>query len=88
MTWDVDFATSIRADLVGLEPEVNEALLDKLVVWTEHGPPREGARTMQGITFYEAVVANHYLIAYSVDNDRQRFVLLWLRSRPTSGSAG
>ena len=82
MTWSVDFTTSIRADLVGLEPGVNEALLDALVVWTEHGPPREGARTIRGITFYETIIADRYLIAYSVDDERQCFVLLWLRGRP------
>ncbi len=56
MTWDVDFTTRARADLVGLEPDDNEALIDQLVAWTQDGPPRQNSRTMIGIEFYEAVV--------------------------------
>jgi hypothetical protein len=37
---------------------------------------------MIGITFYEATIAQHYLLAYTVDGDRQRFVVLWVCEKP------
>ena len=49
---------------------------------------RENARTMLGIEFYEAPVADRYLVAYSIDDVRERFVVLWLREQPRSGSHG
>jgi len=82
VTWHVDFTSGVRADLVGLGPDVTEALTDVLVTWLADGPPRSNPRTMRGIGFYEAVVGERYLLAYAVDDDRQRFVLLWLRHRP------
>lgn len=82
MAWHVDFTSGVRADLVGLEPDATEALTDVLVTWLADGPPRTTLRTIRGIGFYEAVVAERYLLAYAVDDDRQRFVLLWLRHRP------
>lgn len=82
MTWHVDFASGVRADLVGLEPDITKTLTDPLVTWLADGPPRTSPRTVRGVDFYEAVVAGRYLLAYAVDGDRQRFVLLWLRHRP------
>jgi hypothetical protein len=86
VTWGVDFTTQARTDLVGLEPDVNETLIDILIAWMEDGPPRENGRVMLGIEFFEAVVAERYLVAYSVDDARQRFVVLWLRGRPGTTS--
>jgi hypothetical protein len=86
VTWGVDFTTQARTDLVGLEPEVNETLIDLLITWMQDEPPRENGRVMLGIEFFEAVVAERYLVAYSVDDVRQRFVVLWLRSRPGTTS--
>lgn len=37
---------------------------------------------MLDIDFYEAVVADRYLLAYVLDDERRRFVLLWLRVKP------
>lgn len=84
MTWDVDFTTEVRADLVGLESVVSEALTDALVGWLDHGPPCQGERTLAGMTFYEEVIADRYVLGYAVDAGRQRFVLLWLRAKPGS----
>lgn len=88
MTWHVDFTTGVRADLVGLPTEAAGVLTDALVAWLEDGPPRDNQRTLRGIDFYEAIIAERYLLAYIVDDARQRFVLLWLRHRPGGSSAG
>jgi hypothetical protein len=32
--------------------------------------------------FYEAAIAGEYLVAFTIDDSRQRFLLLWLRERP------
>ena len=82
MTWQVDLTPTIRSDLVGLDPAAHEALIDLLVEWTGCGPPRGESRTMIDITFYEVIVADRYLLAYVVDDERRRFALLWLRRRP------
>lgn len=82
MTWEVDFTRRARSDLVGLDAEVHEALIDSLILWTADGPARENARTIIEITFYEATVAGRYLAAYVVDEERQRFAILWLRRKP------
>lgn len=82
VTWDVDYTTRIRADLVGLDQSVNDALTDLVVEWLDQGPPLRGERTLGGITFYEEMVAERFLLAYMADRGRNRFVLLWLRARP------
>ena len=51
MTWDIDFTTRFRGDLVGLESDADEAIMGVLVGWMSDGPPRENARTMLGIEF-------------------------------------
>ncbi len=88
MLWHADFTSGVRADLVGLEPNVAEALTEMLVTWLADGPPRTNLRTMRGVDFHEAVVAERYLLAYAVDDKQQRFVLLWLRHRPGGSSPG
>jgi hypothetical protein len=82
VTWGVDFTTRARSDLVGLQAEVNEAIIDLLVVWIEVGPPREAGRAIIGVEFHEVTVSDRYLMAYSVDEDRARFVVLWIRPKP------
>ena len=72
MTWDLDFTTRFRADVVGLEPEIDELVMGVLLRWMDAGPPRGNARTMLGIEFYQAPVADRYLMAYSIDDVRQR----------------
>ena len=46
------------------------------------GPPREGGRTVMDIPFYEVPVADDYLLAYSVDDERRRVAVLWIRACP------
>lgn len=82
VTWDIDFTDSFRADLVGLDEDVEQAVVDTLIGWLEAGPPRENARTLADIDFFEEPVAEAFLLAYSVDSLRRRFVVLWLRRRP------
>ena len=82
MTWDVDYTTRIRADLVGLDQSVNDALTDLVIEWLDQGPPLRGERTLTGVTFYEDVVAERFVLAYLADQERNRFMLLWLRAKP------
>lgn len=82
VSWNVDFSTRIRADLVGLDEAVSATLTELVVEWLDQGPPLRGERTLVGITFYEEVVAERYLLAYTADQGRNRFMLLWLRARP------
>lgn len=46
MSWDVDFTTNARADLVGLDPAVSEAVTDVLVAWASDGPPLASRREL------------------------------------------
>lgn len=82
MTWEVDFTQRARSDLVGLDAVAGEAVIDALVDWTSHGPPRDNQRTILGITFVEVTVAEAYLMAYVIDDERERFAVMWLRTRP------
>lgn len=82
MTWGVDYTTRMRADLVGLDPDVGDAVTDMVVAWMAEGPPREHERVVADFTFYEARVADRFLIGYLVDDKAPRFVLLWLRRKP------
>jgi hypothetical protein len=86
VTWGVDFTTTARSDLVGLDSEVATTIFDTLVEWSELGPPHSNQREIAGITFYEAAIADHLLAAYTIDDSRRRFALLWLRERPSSVS--
>lgn len=79
MTWGIDFTPQVRADLVGLDPEVADTLTDTLVRWADSGPPRENLRVLAGFRFYEAVIADRYLLGYTVRDDPPAFALLWLR---------
>lgn len=82
MTWGVDFTTTARSDLVGLDSDVMTTIIDTLVEWSEIGPPRSNRREIAGIEFYESSIAEKYLAAYTVDGSRRRFALLWMRERP------
>ena len=84
MTWGVDFTTTARSDVVGLDFVVTSAITDTLVVWSEIGPPRTNQREIAGITFYESAIADRYLVAFTIDDSRGRFALLWFRERPGS----
>lgn len=86
MNWGVDFTSTVRSDLVGLDPDVNATIIDTLVPWSEGGPPRSNSREIAGVVFYESDIAEQYLIAYIIDDSRHRFALLWLRERPGSAS--
>jgi hypothetical protein len=88
VTWDIDFTTRFRADVVGIEAETDELIMADLLEWMSTGPPRDNPPTMLGVEFYEAPVADRYLVAYSIDDVRRRFVILWLREQPRSGSHG
>ena len=66
MSWWVEFTSQARADLVGLDREISEAITDALVEWLEHGPPVRGERKLADITFYEELVADRILIGYVV----------------------
>jgi hypothetical protein len=83
VTWDVDYTTQARDDLVGLEAEVSEAITDAVIDWLANGPPRRGERTLGGITFYEETIAERVIVGYAVDEVRRRFALLWIRMKPT-----
>ena len=85
VTWDIDFTTQAREDLVGLEAEITEVITDTLIGWLDNGPSLEGERTLAGIRFCEASIAERVLLGYTVDRERRRFALLWVRSKPGSG---
>lgn len=82
MSWGIDLTSIARSELVGLAADVNDAVADVLMSWLVDGPPREGGRTVMDILFYEVPVADHYLLAYTVDDKRQRVAVLWIRARP------
>jgi hypothetical protein len=84
VTWGVDFTTTARSDLVGLDSDVTSAIIDTLVDWSDIGPPRNNQREIAGITFYESAIADRYLVAFTIDDSRGRFALLWFRERPGS----
>jgi hypothetical protein len=82
VTWGIDLTSIARSELVGLGPDVNDAVADLLLSWLAEGPPRSGGRTVMEIRFYEAAVADDYLLAYAVDDERRRVAVLWIRARP------
>lgn len=84
MTWDVDFTTQAREDLVGLDLELMEAITDTLIAWLAEGPPRQNERVLADIRFYEASVADRVILGYSVKEDPPAFALLWVRTKPGS----
>jgi hypothetical protein len=84
VSWQIEFTSGVRVDLVGLDSDATETLTSTLVTWLRDGPPQENRRTLLGMNFYEAVVAERYLLAYVVDDEHKRFVLLWLRHRPSA----
>jgi len=86
VTWGVDYTTRIQADLVGLDPDVGDAITEMVVAWMAEGPPSENERVVAGFTFYEAPVTDRFLIGYMADDKAQRFVLLWLRRKPGPGT--
>ena len=82
MTWGIDLTSIARSELVGLEPGITDAVADVLMSWLTEGPPRDGGRTVMDIPFYEAPVGDDYLLAYTVDEERRRVAVLWIRARP------
>lgn len=84
MTWDVDFTTQAREDLVGLDLELMEAITDTLIAWLAEGPPRQNERVLADIRFYEASVGDGVILGYSVKEDPPAFALLWVRTKPGS----
>ena len=82
MSWEFDLTSTYRSDLIGLDADVDDAITNVITEWLRHGPPRRNPRNMAGTTFYEEVIDDRYLIAYMIDDVRQRFLLLWLRDRP------
>ena len=82
MTWGIDFTSTARSDLVGLDAAVTTKIIDTLVQWSETEPPCVGRREIVGIEFYESDIGDHYLVAYIIDDSSHRFALLWLRERP------
>ena len=82
MTWGIDFTSRVRADLVGLGEQASEELTDTLAAWVEDGPPRENRRQLRGTEFFEASIAQRYLLGYIVREDPPGVLLLWLRRRP------
>jgi hypothetical protein len=82
VTWGIDCTTRARSDLVGLDPADHEAIIDSLMACSDDGPPREHGRILNQITFYEEVVADRYLLAYTADEGRARLVVMWPREKP------
>jgi hypothetical protein len=73
VTRGIDFTTRARSDLVGLDSGEHEVIIDSLVAWSDDGPPREHGRTPMQMTLHEEVVADRYLLAYTIDQERRRF---------------
>jgi hypothetical protein len=69
VTWGVDFTTTARS----LDSEVVTTIIDTLVEGSELGPPHSNQREIAGITFYESVIAERFLIAFTIDDSRRRF---------------
>ena len=82
MTWGIDLTSIARSELVGLAADVSDAVADLLMSWLAEGPPRAGGRTVMDIQFYEVPVDDDYLLAYTVDDERRRVAVLWIRARP------
>ena len=82
MSWGIDLTSIARSELVGLAADVNDAVANVLMSWLAEGPPREDGRTVMDIPFYEVPVADDYLLAYTVDDERRRVAVLWIRARP------
>ena len=61
--------------------------MDSLIERMQNGPPRDIPRRMLDMDFFETTVASRFLIAYMIDDDRQRFAILWLREKPGFHSA-
>jgi hypothetical protein len=80
--WGIDFTTQAREDLVGLDPDVMEAITDTLISWLAGGPPRENERVLAGIRFYEASVADQVLLGYTIKQEPPAFAVLWVRAKP------
>ncbi len=95
MTWGIDLTSVARSELVGLGPDLNDAVTDVLMTWLADGPPRRGNSTGDEHPLYEVPVADDYLLAYSVDVMRRRVAVLWIRPSwdalkvsPGGGEAG
>ena len=84
MTWGVDFTSQARADLVGLDADVSDAVTETLVGWMTTGPPQENGRRLAGVLFFEATLLGRYLLGYPIKEDPPAFVVLWLRRKPAS----
>jgi hypothetical protein len=84
VTWGIDYTTQARADLVGLDADVTEAITDALVSWLAEGLPRRNERVLAGIRFYEATVADRVIVGYTVKDEPPAFALLWIRTKPGS----
>ena len=82
MNWGIDFTTGAQEDLVGLDAELAESIAETLVAWLADGPPRRNERTVAGIRFYEAIIADRVLLGYTVKAEPPAFALLWVRTRP------
>ena len=82
MTWGVDYTTRMKSDLVGIEPEVNTALTEFVADWEHNGPPRSNRRAVGSMELFEELVGDRHIVAYIIDDARQRFALLWLRETP------
>jgi len=82
VSWGIDLTSIARSELVGLAADVTDAVADVLMSWLADGPPREGGRTVMDIPIYEVPVADDYLLAYTVDDERRRVAVLWIRARP------
>ncbi|MGH9028428.1 MAG: hypothetical protein ACRDV4_02285 [Acidimicrobiales bacterium] len=52
------------------------------MTWVEDGSPRENRRQLGGIEFFEAIIAQRYLLGYIVRDDPPGVLLIWLRRRP------
>jgi hypothetical protein len=82
VTWAVDFTSQARADLVGLDADVSDALTETLLRWMATGPPQDNGRRLAGVLFYEFTLLGRYLLGYSIKDDPPALVVLWLRRKP------
>ncbi len=82
MTWTADYTRRIDEELIGIDPEIREAVTDLVKLWTETGPSRTNRHDVAEMELFETPVGARHLMGYIIDDERQRFALLWLREKP------
>ncbi len=53
MTWGIDYTARMKSDLVGIKPEVNDALTELIANWKRDGPTCSGSRAFGSMKIFE-----------------------------------